>query len=74
MRRSSKAAMRAAKVLAEAMPYIQRFQGKTVVVKHGGAAMDVLRQSRWLLRFLSYSLSLVTRILPFPSNPKTVLT
>ena len=45
--RSSKAAMRAAKVLAEAMPYIQRFQGKTVVVKYGGAAMegDALKSS-----------------------------
>ena len=39
--------MRAAKVLAEAMPYIQRFQGKTVVVKYGGAAMegDALKSS-----------------------------
>jgi acetylglutamate kinase len=26
-------------VLAEALPFIQRFQGKTVVVKYGGAAM-----------------------------------
>ena len=45
--RNSKAAMRAAKVLAEAMPYIQRFQGKTVVVKYGGAAMegDALKSS-----------------------------
>lgn len=32
-------------VLAEALPYIQRFSGKTIVVKYGGAAMleDVLR-------------------------------
>ena len=39
--------MRAAKVLAEAMPYIQRFQGKTVVVKYGGAVMegDALKSS-----------------------------
>ena len=45
--RNSKAAMRAARVLAEAMPYIQRFQGKTVVVKYGGAAMegDALKSS-----------------------------
>ena len=34
------AAMRTARVLAEAMPYIQRFQGKTVVIKYGGAAME----------------------------------
>jgi len=26
-------------ILAEALPFIQRFQGKTVVVKYGGAAM-----------------------------------
>ena len=39
--------MRTAKVLAEAMPYIQRFQGRTVVVKYGGAAMegDALKSS-----------------------------
>ena len=45
--RNSRAAMRAARVLAEAMPYIQRFQGKTVVVKYGGAAMegDALKSS-----------------------------
>ena len=34
------AAVRTAKVLAEAMPYIQRFQGKTIVIKYGGAAME----------------------------------
>ena len=39
--------MRTATVLAEAMPYIQRFQGRTVVVKYGGAAMegDALKSS-----------------------------
>lgn len=26
-------------VLSEALPYLQRFRGKTVVVKYGGAAM-----------------------------------
>jgi acetylglutamate kinase len=25
--------------LSEALPYLQRFRGKTVVVKYGGAAM-----------------------------------
>ena len=36
-----------ADVLIEALPYIQRFQGKTVVVKFGGNAMvdDALKQS-----------------------------
>ena len=28
-----------AKVLSEALPYIQRFQGKTMVIKYGGNAM-----------------------------------
>ncbi len=33
------AAMNVARVLSEALPYIQRFSGKTVVVKYGGNAM-----------------------------------
>jgi len=28
-----------ARVLSEALPYIQRFRGKTVVIKYGGNAM-----------------------------------
>ena len=40
MTRNPEAAVRTAKVLAEAMPYIQRFQGKTIVIKYGGAAME----------------------------------
>ena len=40
-------AVRTAKVLAEALPYIQRFQRKTIVIKYGGAAMegDALKSS-----------------------------
>lgn len=40
-------AMTIAKVLAEALPYIQRFTGKTLVIKYGGNAMenDELKQS-----------------------------
>src|SRR5690606_22237337 len=34
-----KAAMNIAQVLTEALPYIQRFTGKTIVVKFGGNAM-----------------------------------
>ncbi len=36
-----------AQTLAEAMPYIRRFQGKTIVVKYGGNAMtdDALKKS-----------------------------
>ena len=40
MTRNNESAVRTAKVLAEAMPYIQRFQGKTIVIKYGGAAME----------------------------------
>jgi len=36
---SASAAMNIAKVLAEALPYIQRFTGKTMVIKYGGNAM-----------------------------------
>ncbi|HET9402999.1 MAG TPA: acetylglutamate kinase, partial [Burkholderiales bacterium] len=28
-----------AKILAEALPYIRRFHGKTIVIKYGGNAM-----------------------------------
>ena len=35
-----------AKVLTEALPYIQRFQGKTMVVKYGGNAMTEERLKR----------------------------
>ena len=36
-----------ARILAEALPYIQRFHGKTIVVKYGGNAMtdEKLKQS-----------------------------
>src|SRR5918993_5836535 len=36
-----------ARILAEALPYIQRFHGKTIVVKYGGNAMsdEVLKES-----------------------------
>ena len=42
----SAAAMNVARVLAEALPYIQRYAGKTVVVKYGGNAMvdDALKR------------------------------
>ncbi len=36
---SREAALNVAQVLTEALPYIQRFAGKTVVVKYGGNAM-----------------------------------
>ena len=42
-----KQAKNIAKVLTEALPYIQQFTGKTVVVKYGGNAMvdETLKQS-----------------------------
>ena len=42
----SAAAKNIAKVLSEALPYIQRFQGKTIVIKYGGNAMvdEALKQ------------------------------
>ncbi|MBT7330756.1 MAG: acetylglutamate kinase, partial [Oceanospirillaceae bacterium] len=42
-----KAAINVAQVLSEALPYIQRFIGKTIVVKFGGNAMidEELKQS-----------------------------
>ena len=36
---TASSAMNIARVLAEALPYIQRFTGKTVVIKYGGNAM-----------------------------------
>ncbi|HEY5718023.1 MAG TPA: acetylglutamate kinase [Motiliproteus sp.] len=44
---SRKAAMNVAQVLSEALPYIQQFTGKTLVIKYGGNAMteDELKNS-----------------------------
>ena len=44
---NSKDAINTAKVLSEALPYIQRFAGKTIVIKYGGNAMteDDLKNS-----------------------------
>jgi len=44
---SNSSAAKKAKTLIEALPYIQRFSGKTVVIKYGGNAMidDELKQS-----------------------------
>ena len=43
-------AMATAKVLAEALPYIRRFRGKTLVLKYGGAAMTEERLKRGFAR------------------------
>lgn len=42
----AKTALNIARVLTEALPYIQRFQGKTMVIKYGGNAMvdDALKK------------------------------
>ena len=36
---SAKQAAERAQILTEALPYIQRFRGKTIVIKYGGNAM-----------------------------------
>ncbi|MGA7801519.1 MAG: acetylglutamate kinase [Gammaproteobacteria bacterium] len=36
---NAESAMNVARVLTEALPYIQRFRGKTIVIKYGGNAM-----------------------------------
>ena len=46
MNDSSSAAVQKAKVLAEALPYIRRFHGKTIVIKYGGNAMIEERLKR----------------------------
>lgn len=47
MSNSRSAAVEVARVLTEALPYIKRFRGKTIVVKFGGNAMvdEALKQS-----------------------------
>ena len=37
---SRDAAAQVSRVLTEALPYIQRFTGKTIVIKYGGNAME----------------------------------
>jgi hypothetical protein len=53
--------IRRAEVLVEALPYIRRFSGHTLVIKLGGAAMgedvDAFLQDVVLLRFRSGSAS-----------------
>ena len=41
-----KTAMKTAQVLVEALPYIKKFSGKTVVIKYGGHAMnnDIMKE------------------------------
>ena len=43
-------ALNIAKVLTEALPYIQRFQGKTIVIKYGGNAMTDEKLKRGFAR------------------------
>jgi acetylglutamate kinase len=37
---NSQAAMNVARILSEALPYIRRYAGKTIVIKYGGNAME----------------------------------
>ena len=52
-------------ILSEALPYLQRFRGKTVVIKYGGAAMKVRTDERTDLREGDRSLFAV----PLSSDP-----
>ena len=47
MIKDNKSAESLAKILSEALPYIQKFSGKVVVIKYGGSAMkeNKLRQN-----------------------------
>ena len=47
MIKDSKSAESLAKILSEALPYIQKFSGKIVAIKYGGSAMkeNKLRQN-----------------------------
>jgi acetylglutamate kinase len=40
MNQDQESAMQVASVLSQALPYIQRFSGKTIVIKYGGNAME----------------------------------
>ncbi|MBR5319213.1 MAG: acetylglutamate kinase [Peptococcaceae bacterium] len=46
MEETMKTAMKTAQVLVEALPYIKKFSGKTVVIKYGGHAMnnDIMKE------------------------------
>ncbi len=46
----STAAMNVARVLSESLPYIQRFAGKTIVIKYGGNAMTDEKLKRGFAR------------------------
>lgn len=48
------------KILSEALPYLQRFQGKTIVIKYGGAAMKdpTLKATTWKATALCFLVSI----------------
>lgn len=53
-----KEAIRKSGVLIEALPYIKKFYGKTVVIKYGGAAVDEKGIDRGILEdvmFMNYA-------------------
>ena len=47
---AAEGALTAAQVLTEALPYIRRFRGKTIVLKYGGAAMSEEQLKRGFAR------------------------
>src|SRR3989338_8527858 len=51
-------AIKKSDVLIEALPYIKRFYGKTVVIKHGGSTLGDKKITRGILEdvvFMSYA-------------------
>ena len=46
--------IRKADVLIEALPYIQRFRGETIVVKFGGSAMEEKKYSDGILADVTF--------------------
>lgn len=47
-------AIKKASVLVEALPYIQRFRGETIVVKFGGSAMEVEEHARSVMADVAF--------------------
>ena len=60
-----KNAINTSKVLTEALPFIQKFSGKNIVIKYGGSAMQnsFLRNSKSNIRSQWYTYTYFKKIL-----------
>ena len=54
MEQNMQEVMKKAEVLIEALPYIQKFNGKVIVVKYGGSAMSNEEYRKMLSKTLLY--------------------